>query len=310
MNKFNTTTVRPEPVEGQLPGVLQVPLLNEIKREQGMTMRNVRGWWLLVAVTMLVLQGCNESKQEESSMVTTTQISVSDWQALEKKRVVFGHQSVGQNILNGIERLAARDGFKIDIHEQRTAPAVKGISQFFIGRNGDPMSKIRDFAAAIDAGAAQGADVALMKLCYADFNATTDARKVANNYIASLESLAQRHPDTSFVAVTVPLMSVQTGPKAWIKRLMGKQPNGYLDNARRAEFNIQLRERYLAAGRLFDLARAETESTGKYCMADIDGQKVEALCPELTNDGGHLNEHGQVLIATAFLGFVSSLAAK
>jgi hypothetical protein len=25
MNKFNTTTVRPELVEGQLPGVLQVP---------------------------------------------------------------------------------------------------------------------------------------------------------------------------------------------------------------------------------------------------------------------------------------------
>ncbi|MDD5321910.1 MAG: hypothetical protein PHD43_15140 [Methylococcales bacterium] len=25
VNKFNTTTVRPEPVEGQLPGALQVP---------------------------------------------------------------------------------------------------------------------------------------------------------------------------------------------------------------------------------------------------------------------------------------------
>jgi hypothetical protein len=27
VNKFNTTTVRPELVEGQLPGILQVPLL-------------------------------------------------------------------------------------------------------------------------------------------------------------------------------------------------------------------------------------------------------------------------------------------
>jgi hypothetical protein len=27
VNKFNTTTVRPEPVEGQLPGVLQLPQL-------------------------------------------------------------------------------------------------------------------------------------------------------------------------------------------------------------------------------------------------------------------------------------------
>jgi len=123
-----------------------------------MTMRNVSGWRLLVAVTvtMLVLPGCNESKQEETSMETTTQISVSEWQALEKKRVVFGHQSVGYNIINGVMRLAERDGVKIDIHEQRTAPTGQGISHFFIGRNGDPMSKIRDFAAAIDAGAAQG----------------------------------------------------------------------------------------------------------------------------------------------------------
>jgi len=149
-----------------------------------------------------------------------------------------------------------------------------------------------------------------MKLCYADFNATSDARQVANDYIASLESLAQRHPDTIFVAITAPLMAVQTGPKAWIKRLIGRQPNGYLDNVRRAEFNTQLRERYLAAGRLFDIARAETESTGKYCMAHVDGQEVEALCPELTNDGGHLNERGQMLVAIAFLSFVSSLSAK
>lgn len=275
-----------------------------------MTMKNVRGWWLLVAVTMLVLPGCNESKQEETSMVTTTQISVPEWQALEKKRVVFGHQSVGYNILNGVTRLADRDGGKIDIHEQRTAPTAQGISHFTIGKNGDPMSKIQDFAAAIDAGAAQGADIALMKLCYADFNATTDARQVANDYIASLESLAQRHPDTSFVAVTVPLLAVQTGPKAWIKRLMGRQPNGYTDNVRRAEFNTLLREKYLAAGRLFDLARVEAESTGKSCMTHVDGQAVEALCPELTNDGGHLNERGQELVATAFLNFVSSLSAK
>lgn len=275
-----------------------------------MTMRNVSGWRLLVAVTILVLLGCNESKQEETSMETTMQISVSKWQALEKKRVVFGHQSVGQNILNGIERLAARDGVKIDIHEQRMAPTLTGISHFLIGKNGDSMSKIRDFSAAIDAGAAQGADVALMKLCYVDFNSTTDARQVADDYIASLESLAQRHPDTSFVAVTAPLMAVQTGPKAWIKRLIGKQPNDLLDNVKRTEFNTLLREKYLAAGRLFDLARAEAESTGKSCMAHVDGQEVEVLCPELTNDGGHLNERGQMLVATAFLNFISSLAAK
>ncbi|MGZ4993712.1 MAG: hypothetical protein ACXV79_06070 [Methylobacter sp.] len=274
-----------------------------------MTLKNIRIRYLLVAATMLALPGCNQSKLEEP-LITSTQISGSEWQGLEKKRVVFGHQSVGWNILNGVERLAARDRVNLDIHEQRISPAMKGISHFSIGKNGDPLSKIDDFAAAIDAGAAQGAEVALMKLCYADFTADTNASQVANAYIASLESLAQRHPDISFAAVTVPLTTVQTGPKAWIKGFIGKQPTGYLDNVKRAEFNKLLRERYLSTGRLFDLARIEAESAGKFCRAEAAGQMVEVLCPELTTDGGHLNERGQEQVATAFLDFVSSVTAK
>ncbi len=269
-------------------------------------MTPISGKQLLVAAAILMVVGCNQSKKEEASM----QVSLPEWQILEQKQVVFGHQSVGENILSGIERLAAKDDVKIDIRRQRTASTEKGITHFAIGRNGDPISKIHDFADAIEAGAGQGADVALMKLCYADFTADTDAKQVANDYISSLNSLAQRHPDISFVAVTVPLAAVETGPKAWAKRLIGKQPNGYVDNLRRAEFNTQLREKYLAAGRLFDLAGAEAEAAGKYCMAQVQGQAVETLCPELTDDGGHLNEHGQDLVATHFLSFVSSLAAN
>lgn len=273
-------------------------------------MKNMYGWSLPVAVTILLLSGCNKSKPEEASTAASAQRATQEWQVLEKKRIVFGHQSVGYNILDGIKRLAERDGVKIDIHEQRTATAVKGISHFTIGNNGDPRSKIRDFAAAIDADATQGADIALMKLCYADFNAATDARQLADDYIAGLESLAQRHPDTNFVAVTVPLTAVQTGPKAWIKRLLGEQPRGASDNLRRAEFNTRLRERYLSAGRLFDIARVEAEPAGRVCKVPVDGQEAEALCPELTNDGGHLNERGQELAAAAFLDFINSFGAK
>lgn len=259
------------------------------------------------ALAMLALSGCNEPKHEGTAMAMTTQISVPEWQALEKKQVVFGHQSVGGNILTGIERLAAQDDVKIDIREQRTAPIAQGISHFFIGKNGDPMSKIQDFAAAIDAGAADGADVAMMKLCFADFNADTEAKQLANSYIASLDALAQRHPNTRFVAVTAPLMAVQSGPKAWLKRLAGRQPNGYMDNVRRSEFNTALREHYLSSGRLFDLARVEAESSGKYCWTSVDGRTVEALCPELTDDGGHLNERGEELAATALLNTLNSV---
>lgn len=234
-------------------------------------------------------------------MASTLGGSRPTWQALADRRVVFGHQSVGTNILAGIEHLARQDGAHLAIRAERRAPTAAGIIHFRIGRNGDPMAKIQDFAAAIDAGAAEGADVAMMKLCYADIAAGSDARELAKRYIASLDALAQRHPKTAFVAVTVPLMAVQTGPKAWLKRLLGKAPNGGLDNARRAEFNTVVRQRYQSAGRLFDLARAESEFSGKACKARVDGQTIEVLCPELTDDGGHLNARGKNQVATALL---------
>jgi hypothetical protein len=274
-------------------------------------MKNVHKAGLPVAIMILVLTGCNNPKQEKTPMTLITQISPSAWQALEKKRVVFGHQSVGDNILNGIKQLAARDSVSINISQQRTAPFQPGISHFYIGNNTDPTSKIQDFAAAIDESAAQGADVALMKLCYIDFNADTDAKQLANDYITSLESLAKKYPHTRFVAVTAPLTAVQTGPKAWVKRLLGKPLNGAVDNAKRGEFNTLLRQQYLAEGRLFDLAKAETEASGQAaCMTQVDGRQVEVLCPEITNDGGHLNDHGQVLLGAELVNFIGSLSAK
>jgi hypothetical protein len=274
-------------------------------------MKNVHKAGLPVAIMILVLTGCNNPKQEKTPMTLITQISPSAWQALEKKRVVFGHQSVGDNILNGIKQLAARDSVSINISQQRTAPFQPGISHFYIGNNTDPTSKIQDFAAAIDESAAQGADVALMKLCYIDFNADTDAKQLANDYITSLESLAKKYPHTRFVAVTAPLTAVQTGPKAWVKRLLGKPLNGAVDNAKRGEFNTLLRQQYLAEGRLFDLAKAETEASGQAaCMTQVYGRQVEVLCPEITDDGGHLNEHGQVLLGAELVNFIGSLPAK
>ncbi|MEY3759425.1 MAG: hypothetical protein RIR39_916, partial [Pseudomonadota bacterium] len=273
-----------------------------------MIIKIVRREWLLVLLTMLVLLGCEESKQEKKSMKTTSQPPTLDWKAFEQKKVILGHQSVGNNILNGIKRLADRDGVRINIHEQRSGPAFKGINHFFIGENGDPKSKIHDFASAIDAGAAQGADIAMMKLCYVDINPTSDVRQLANHYIKSLDLLSEKYPDTSFVAVTSPLQTVQTGLKAWTKNLIGKKQSGYLENEKRSEFNTLLRERYFAEGRLFDLAKAE--SNDKICRAILSNREFEVLCPDFTDDGGHLNELGQDLVATAFVNFISSFNAK
>ena len=149
-----------------------------------------------------------------------------------------------------------------------------------------------------------------MKLCYIDFNADTDARQVAEAYSSNIDSLARKYPNTTFVAVTTPLTTVQTGPKAWAKRLMGRLPGQYAENAKRAEFNALIRDRYGAQGRVFDLARVESEAAGRRTVVTVDGRQVEALDPTLTYDGGHLNDRGQDVVATAFLSYLSSLPAR
>ena len=151
---------------------------------------------------------------------------------------------------------------------------------------------------------AQQADIALLKLCYIDFTADTDAQQVAGQYIETLDRLSQEFPHTTFVAVTTPLTTLQTGPKAWIKRLLGRLPSGYADNARRQEFNELLRLHYGPQGRLFDLARIEAGGADEQ---QYQGRPIEVLNPALAADDGHLNAQGEKVVAARFIKFIAGL---
>lgn len=266
-------------------------------------MRRV-GSWVVVAAVLLI--GCDGQEEVAVSPLETN----IDWAQLENTKVVFGHQSVGGNILDGVRQLAQRDSASIDIVEQRSSPSNSGFSHFMVGQNEDPLSKITDFVETVDAGAADGADVALMKFCYVDFNAETNVQEIAQSYISNLDALADRHPDTVFVAVTTPLRAVQTGPKAWIKKMLGRTPAQYMENSVRADFNQMIREHYSLKGRLFDLARVEAEATGRRTTVNVDGREIETLAHDLTSDGGHLNEEGQILVAAELLKFINDVSPK
>lgn len=259
---------------------------------------------------------CMQATLADALAVTPPRISVSEssepigWQRLSKLRVVFGHQSVGFDVLKGIEQLALRDSARFNINERSAGPALAGINHFRIGKNGDPLSKMQDFSAALEAGAAHGADVAIMKLCYSDFDAGTDAGQVAKDYIAHLESLARKYPATRFVAVTSPLYVQQSGPKTKLKEMIDKLQGMDSAPAKRAEFNERLRERYAAAGQLYDIARVESGLSGECCVGRRTEPPYESLRPELTRDGGHLNEHGQILAANALLAVLSASREK
>lgn len=230
-------------------------------------------------------------------------LTAEEWQAATQKHVVFGHQSVGGNILDGVRALAAEERIPFSIVESRSDTSGANIVHFTIGRNGEPLQKIDDFSNAVAAGAARGTDVAMMKLCYVDFSAQTDAAALAERYIGAVERLQAEHPGTVLVAITAPLTTRQTGPKAWIKRLLGRTPAGYEANLRRGEFNERVRERFAESGLLFDLAGVESRGA----EFEYRGRRVESLNPAITTDGGHLNQEGQRRVATAFVRFLAGV---
>lgn len=230
--------------------------------------------------------------------------------AVAKRRVFFGHQSVGGNVLDG---LAEVTGGAVRVVSSREADAfdTPGLVHTLIGQNEAPLTKAADFERAMD-GIGERADIAFFKLCYVDFDATTDVQAVFDAYKGTLDKLAAKYPKVTFVAVTAPLTTVQTGPKAWLKRTFGSGAWGEAENVKRQAFNEKLREAFRGKP-LFDLARLEAQRPdGTTQSFTRDGATVPALTPEYTDDGGHLNAVGRKVVAEALVKFLAAVpvAAK
>ncbi len=243
---------------------------------------------LALAVAFLVFSSPGEA-QEQTVSVTKAEI-----EAAAKQRVLFGHQSVGANILEGVRKLADENNVKLTLRQSRSdqgqAPAI---FNFGVGQNGDPLGKINDFART--APSFTNIDIAMMKICFVDLNRNSDAVAVAKAYADAIKDLQRAHPSTRFVAMTSPLTSLQGGAKAWVKSLIRGGSPDLADNAKRNEFNAYMRKEF-DKDHLFDLAALEAEKA-----ALDDGKEIEVMRPSLTSDGGHLNDKGERLVGAAFI---------
>ena len=216
-----------------------------------------------------------------------------DLERLARERVYFAHQSVGANILRGVEELAGEAGVPIRLVGAERASDVPAASfgHIFIPENGAPLQKLENFRAALGSAPI---DVALLKFCFVDITADTDVRALFSRYRETLVELHRSHPRTTFVHVTAPLTTVQTGWKALAKRLLGRAPYGVRENARRDEYNRLLRDVYAGREPVFDLARIEsTAPDGTPVEVQWRGISVPALAEAYTDDGGHLNAKGR-----------------
>jgi hypothetical protein len=231
----------------------------------------------------------------------------SDLEEIARRRIFFGHQSVGRNLIEGMTQLAASAGVALRVVEVDRVGALEPgtFAHGPVPENGNPVLKLQSFERAL-AGASD-LDLALVKFCYVDFQEGTDVRDLFTRYQATIAALKASHPRTTFVHVTAPLTTIQGGWKARVKRVLGRTPAGILENARREEYNALLRQAVQGKEPLFDLARIEsTRPDGRRETFDWKGRSVPALVPSYTDDGGHLNREGELRAARELVSVLAS----
>jgi len=228
-----------------------------------------------------------------------------DLRTVSAVRIYFGHQSVGRNILDGLEDLQRGLGQPVVRVVELGSAGVcdeRGILLHTkIGENERPASKCEDFRRILDQELQGRVDVALFKFCYVDFNDASDVTAIFDVYSRTMDDLKRRHPDVVFVHVTAPLRTVDRGPGVWVRELLGRRNRSKHANVRRGEFNRLLKERY-AGEPVFDLAASmSTDADGRRESFKLDGAQNYALVPAYTDDGGHLNAVGRTYAAAAFV---------
>ena len=227
--------------------------------------------------------------------------------------IFFGHQSVGNNILNGITDIYNAEGksIKIESLDEEKIFNNTNIIHTRIGKNKFPISKINDFSEKLNSFSNNSIDVALMKFCYVDISTDDEVDDIYSKYVRVFEQLEAAYPDKKFIYMTIPLSSPMTGIKNDIRRMLGRLKmvdDGRTANIPRNRFNSMLRESKSKTGRLFDLAAIEaTMPNGSSYLIEIDGKEYEALYPGYTWDGGHLNTTGRRFVAEKLIRFLVEL---
>ena len=269
--------------------------------------------FLLLIVTQL-LWGQVMAKETVNTTNPKLDARRQAWETVARKTIFFGHQSVGNNIIDGLRMVAKQNQFQaLNIIETRNGNDITGFmfAHSKVGRNKHPGSKIEDFAKIVRGGMGKRIDVALLKLCYVDIDGNTDTDELFQKYHSTLKHLQKSYPQMKFLAATVPLTTLQTGWKAWVKRILGRSPAGYRENIKRNKFNELARTAYAKRGLLFDIAKVEsTLPDGSRSTYTVNNTRYLHLYSGYTSDGGHLNAVGKQRVAENLIQVLATIAQK
>ena len=289
---------------------------------------NIKAHHFFIAVVFVLITGAStmffmritiKTDTNKITLPSIDDIPKEYWAKLAEKKIFFGHQSVGSNIIEGINDIInEREYIKLNI--VRTDNPTDFDQPIFahssVGRNTEPDSKIKSFRNIMDAGVGDKVDIAFFKFCFVDIMRDSDPREILDSYNTLIEDLKGRYPQTRFLHVTVPVCSAPRGVKRplkeFVKLLIGRPRIMTLDdNIMRQHYNTLLKDAYSPTEHFFDLALIESINPGGFrCYATKGADKVFLMVPEYTDDGGHLNDQGRKKIAEQLLIILAEVANK
>lgn len=242
------------------------------------------------------------------SPTSLADVTPAEWQRLAARRLFFGHQSVGGNILDGVVKvLAEHPDIGLRVVEasdpaRMTAPALYHAR---IGKNGAPQTKLESFR---QIAGAMGEGAAMVKYCYVDVDAGTDPAKLFGAYRDGIAALKAANPSLTVVHLTLPLQA-DWGHFHHYWRVLRNQLTTYRElNSLRHAFNEQVRQTYGGRDPIFDLAQLQSVGAdGREQAVRWQWRRVPVLARDWTEDGGHLNEAGRRRVGEAFLAFLAKL---
>jgi hypothetical protein len=244
-------------------------------------------------------------KKEKALYTSLNDVPVSRYDKLSEMTIFFGHQSVGYNIIEGVQDvMKTHPNLKLKIVEGRNPdmfmPGTLVHSK--VGKNTKPDSKLREFSNILQSGAGKKIDACALKFCYVDIRKNTDTAKLFAAYEKEIEKIRRSFPNLTIIHFTAPLTRLQSGFKAWLKTILGRPLRGMEDNIKRHEFNEMLRSKYRDKDPIFDIAQIEsTYPDGSRSSFEHQGKTYYSLVPDYTDDGCHLNKTGREAVAKQFI---------
>jgi len=265
---------------------------------------------IYIFIILVFIISCEGNMESTSNAMNTEDIKEEVFEVLANKKILFGHASVGNNIIDGIQEMMSADNRfekinirKLESDHQILAP---GFYHFGVRKNGFPKKKCDHFKQMlIDNGLGQKVDIAFFKLCYVDIEEDSNVKEIFDYYVSTMEDVKRKFPNLKILHATVPLYSHGKGIKGFIKGLI--KPDNH--NIKRNKFNEKIIEKYKDSDPIYDLAKVESSyPDGRRSTFKIEGKEYFSLANEYTYDGGHLNKLGRHQAAKNLLKILSKIA--